>query len=111
MSKKSEITFSIELDENHVPETIEWSASDNGEKGKCKATMLTMWDENEKNTLRIDLWTKDMPVDDMKLYTYQSMITMADTFARATGEDEIAKEMREFANKIGEKMDLVRKAN
>lgn len=111
MARKTDITYTIELDDNHLPESITWKASDNGEGGPCKATMLSMWDPNENNTLRIDLWTKDMPLEDMKLFTYQTMITMADTFARATGEEELAKEMREMANQLGEKMELVKKAN
>ena len=111
MSRKSDIKFTISLDENHLPEAIEWKASDNGEGGGCKATMISMWDHNDNNTLRIDLWTKDMPLEDMKLFTYQSMMTMADTFARATGEEDIAREIREFTNQIGEKMDIVKKAD
>lgn len=111
MSRKSDITFTVTLDDNHLPENLEWKASDNGEGGECKATMISMWDPKEDNTLRIDLWTKDMPVDDMKLFTYQTMMTMADTFARATGEDEIAREIKEFTNQIGEKMEIVKKAN
>lgn len=108
MSKNSEIKFEIGLDENHVPETISWEASDNGEKGQCDVTMLTMWDKNEKNTLRIDLWTKDMIVDDMKLFFYQQMLTMSDTFERSTGETQMAKEMRDFAQGFGEKMQLIK---
>lgn len=107
MSKKSTIAFDVSLDENHVPDQITWSASDNNEGGEADATMLTIWDKKEKNTLRIDLWTKDMSVDDMKLYVYQSMLTMADTFSRATGEEEAAADMRDFAQRFGEKMEIV----
>ena len=109
MSKKSTIAFDISLDENHVPDNISWRASDNGEGGDADATMLTIWDKKEKNTLRIDLWTKEMSVDDMKLFMYQSMLTMADTFSRATGEETMAKDMRHFAQTFGEKMEIVEK--
>lgn len=107
MSKKSTIGFGIELDENHIPEKIDWKASDNGQGGDADAVMLNIWDKNEKNTLRIDLWTKDMSVDDMKKFMFQSMLTMADTFARATGEEEAARAMREFAKHFGEKMEVI----
>ena len=63
-----EIKFSIDLDENFLPEEITWQASEDGGKGNCKATMLTMWDKDEKNTSRVDLWTKDMPLDEMKVF-------------------------------------------
>ncbi len=106
MSKKSEINFSINLDENHIPEKIEWSASDSGEDGTkvAKALMMSLWDANEKNTLRIDLWTKEMMVDEMKYFFYQSLITMGDTYERATNDKEVANEIREFGKKLGEKL-------
>jgi gliding motility-associated protein GldC len=106
MEKKSEINFTVSLDENHVPEKIEWSASDTGEEGvkNAKAMIISLWDAKENNTLRIDLWTKDMMLDEMKHFFYQSIITMSDTYERATNDKEVAEEMREFGKKIGEKM-------
>jgi gliding motility-associated protein GldC len=106
MSKKSEINFTISLDENHVPENIEWSASDTGEEGvkNAKAMIISLWDATENNTLRIDLWTKEMMLDEMKHFFYQSIITMSDTYERATNDKEVADEMREFGKHIGEKM-------
>ena len=104
--KKSEINFTVSLDENHVPERIDWSATDTGEEEKkeAKAMIVSLWDAKENNTLRIDLWTKDMMLDEMKHFFYQSIITMSDTYERATNDKEIAKEMREFGKMIGEKM-------
>lgn len=106
MGKKSEINFTISLDENHVPEKIEWAASDTGEEGikEAKAMIISLWDPKENNTLRIDLWTKDMMLDEMRHFFYQSIITMSDTYERATNDKEIAEEIREFGKKIGEKM-------
>ncbi len=106
MSKKSEINFTISLDENHVPEKIEWQASDTGEEElkDAKAMIISLWDAKENNTLRIDLWTKEMMLDEMKHFFYQSIITMSDTYERATNDKAIAEEMREFGKMIGEKM-------
>lgn len=106
MGKKSEINFIVSLDENHVPEEIKWTASDSGEEGvkNAKAMIISLWDAKENNTLRIDLWTKDMMLDEMKHFFYQSIITMSDTYERATNDKEVAAEMREFGKKIGEKM-------
>lgn len=106
MEKKSEIHFTVSLDENHVPEKIEWTASDTGEEGikNAKAMIISLWDAKENNTLRIDLWTKEMMLDEMKHFFYQSIITMSDTYERATNDKEVATEMREFGKKIGEKM-------
>ena len=110
MAKDSEIKFNIKLNENQVPDLIQWEASDAGEKGVSDAILLQIWDAKDKNTLRIDLWTKHMLVDDMKLFFHQALLSMSDTFARATGEEEMALEMRDFAMHFGEKMELIKKA-
>lgn len=103
--KKSEINFKIILDENHVPEKIEWDASDTGEESKeCKAVMMSLWDKEETNTMRIDLWTKEMMVDEMQHFFYQSIMTMSDTYERATSDKTLANELREFGKKMGEKI-------
>lgn len=106
MQKKSTINFTITLDENHIPEKIEWAASDTGENGikDAKALMISLWDEKENNTLRMDLWTKSMMVDEMKHFFMQSLITMSDVYERATNDTAVADELREFGKTIGEKM-------
>lgn len=107
--KQSEIKFTISLDENNLPEKINWEASDTGEAGvhESKAIMLSLWDAKEENTLRIDLWTKDMKVDEMKLFFHQTLVSMANTLQRATGDDKTVAEVREFAQGLAKKMDLI----
>src|SRR6266496_6523140 len=97
---KSTITIDVKMDENRVPESINWSASDTtAEKSqKAKAMMLSFWDATEKTALRIDLWTKDMMVDEMADFFYQTMITMADSYGRATRHDDMVTEMKNFAH-------------
>ncbi|MEX2379595.1 MAG: gliding motility protein GldC [Vicingaceae bacterium] len=110
MKKKSTINFSIEMDENNVPEKIKWQAegSDKDKDNLSKAIMLALWDQDENNTLRIDLWTKEMMVDEMKKFTCQNIITMADTFERATGEKDIADQMRDFGKDIAVKLGVLK---
>ncbi|MFK7758309.1 MAG: gliding motility protein GldC [Flavobacteriales bacterium] len=105
--KTSEIKITVGLDENHVPEKIHWNASDGGIDGPCNAFMLSVWDAKEENTLRIDLWNKEMKVDDMKKFAHQTLATMADTFERATGEKEAAKMLTEFSRKFAEELKLI----
>lgn len=105
--KKSEIKVDVTLDEHHVPEKLEWKANDVNEGGECSAIMMSMWDPKEQHALRIDLWTKDLMVNDMKKFFHQQMLTMADTFERATSEAKMAEEMRDFAKKFAEKMQLI----
>lgn len=109
--KTSEIKITVTLDENKLPVAIDWTADDSGLDGvnQSKALMMSMWDKKESNTLRMDLWTKDMLVDEMKQFYHQSILSMADTFERATGEDKIAGDMRDFAEYFAEKMKLVEK--
>ena len=71
--------------------------------------MISLWDPKEQNTLRIDLWTRDMMVDEMKQFYHQNLLSMADTLERATGEVEAAKAMRLFAQQFGEKMNILMK--
>jgi gliding motility-associated protein GldC len=106
---RSTITIEINTDENRIPESISWNASDTTVENaqKAKALMLSFWDASEKTALRIDLWTKDMMVDEMADFFYQTLMTMADTYGRATKYSELVDEMKGFAqqfyNKFREK--------
>lgn len=106
--KKAEIKLTVELDEANVPESITWESSDadNKEQLPAKAMMLALWDHNYKNSLRIDLWTKDMPVDEMKRFFYETLQTMGDSFLRATGEEKIVGDLRDYCAHFAEKMEL-----
>lgn len=105
--KTSNINIKVTLDENRVPEELNWSAEDGGvENEEAKAMLLSMWDANKKETLRIDLWTKDMPLDDMKQFFHQTLVTMADTFNRATQDEAMTETMKDFCDYFAEKMDL-----
>ncbi|HCQ29673.1 MAG TPA: gliding motility protein GldC [Flavobacteriales bacterium] len=106
MNKKSTISIDVNVDEHFIPEKITWEATDSQEPGKneAKAMMLSLWDKHEANTLRIDLWTKEMTVDEMKAFIVQSILTMGDVFERATNEKEIAEEIRLFGKELLEKI-------
>ncbi|MCB0480027.1 MAG: gliding motility protein GldC [Flavobacteriales bacterium] len=107
--KESEIKFAVSLDENNVPEVMEWSSSDNKEGGICNAALISIWDKKENNTLKIDLWTKDMSMDDMRMMFHQTLFTLADTYQRATGEDKMSFHMKEFARFFGEETGILEK--
>ena len=109
MSKtiKSTIELHVELDENRVPENLSWTASDGGiNNEKAKAMMLSVWDSEAQETLRIDLWTKDMPVDEMKLFFHQTLVEMSNTFHRATEDEKMTATMRDFCDYFAEKLEL-----
>jgi gliding motility-associated protein GldC len=103
----SEIKLNINLDENKIPEKIKWSAPDGGvDYEETKAFLLSIWDHQQKETLKIDLWTKDMPVDEMKLFFHQTLVTMSETYMKATDDEKMAKTMRDFADYFSEKLEL-----
>jgi gliding motility-associated protein GldC len=104
--KTAEVNFKITLDENNLPINIEWSASDTGDGGKSKAVMIAVWDEEAQQTLRIDLWTKEMKIDEMKRFFHQNLLTMSDTFQRATGEENIVEDLKDYCAHFAEKMEL-----
>ncbi|AUC74189.1 gliding motility protein GldC [Olleya sp. Bg11-27] len=103
----SEITLKVELDENRVPEKINWTAQDGGIKNaEAKAMMLSVWDNVAQESLRIDLWTKDMPVDEMKIFFHQTLVAMSDTFNRATQDEKMTATMKDFCDYFAEKLEL-----
>lgn len=96
---KSTITIDVTLDEKRIPQLIEWNAGDSkiDKAQQARAMMVAFWDAAEKTALRIDLWTKDMMVDEMADFFYQTLMTMADTYGRATHYEDQAEEMKKFA--------------
>ena len=110
MKKTSEIKLKVHLDENHIPEKLFWDAQDGGiANQEAKAVLLSIWDSKTKESLRIDLWTKDMPLDEMKLFFYQTLHTMADTFYKATNDEKMMQTMKDFSDFFAEKMEIKRK--
>lgn len=104
---RSKINFEVGLDENRVPEKMVWSAEDSGiQATETKALMISVWDGNQQNTLKIDLWTKDMPVDEMKQFFHQTLLSMSHSFERATNDEKMGATMRDFCDYFAEKMDL-----
>lgn len=109
MSKKitSKIELNVELDENRVPEKLYWTANDGGiSQQEAKALMLSVWDSKTQETLRIDLWTKDMPVDEMKVFFHQTLVAMSNTFNKATQDEKMTATMKDFCDYFAEKLEL-----
>lgn len=102
---ESAIHIKVSLDDNKMPSDIIWSAPDNSLENtkKAKAFLLSIWDGRDKAALRIDLWTKDMMIDEMEDFFYQTLMTMADTYQRATRHSDMAAELKEFAKEFYQK--------
>ena len=103
----SKINIEVGLDENRIPELMKWSADDGGISNKeSKALLLSVWDSKEKETYKINLWTKDMPVDEMKQFFHQTLVSMADSFQLPTNDDKMSATMRDFCDYFAEKLEL-----
>ena len=103
--------INVELDENRIPLNIDWHATESSadKPQQARAMMLSFWDGAEKAALRIDLWTQKMMVDEMADFYYQTMMTMADTYERATRQKELVNEMKNFAKEFYRKFQETQK--
>ena len=109
-TNKSEIKFTVELDENKIPEKLSWDAKEGGITNEStKAFLISVWDSKKKETLKMDLWTKDMPLEEMKMFFHQTLLSMSDTFYRATNDEKMTATMRDFCDYFAEKLKLIKK--
>jgi len=108
MSRTAEIKVTVDLDGDNLPISIQWQATEGPGDGPapCQAVMLSLWDSNSKTTAAIDLWTKDTTIDDMNMHFFQVFHKMADTYLRATKNEELAAQIHAFGDGFGEKLGL-----
>jgi hypothetical protein len=108
--KKSDIRIGVSLNMEKHPVAIEWHADDAGLEGakEAKSMMLALWDKTERSTMRIDLWTTEMSVEEMQFFFYETLASMADTYERATNDKESGSDLREFARKFGKKVNVLK---
>ncbi len=106
--KTSEISIKVGLNENNLPIAMKWTAKDGSvEDEPAKAMLLSLWDPNKKNTMKMDLWTKEMSVEEMKQFFHQTLLTLSDTFEKATGEHNICEDLRDYCYHFAEKMEIL----
>ncbi len=112
ITSSSEIKIQIGLDEKKIPSKIEWqsTANPNGKDlQECKAMLVSLFDKNSKETLKIDLWTKEMQVGEMDRFIFQTLRGLADTYFKATQNKELASDMQRFVQYFGEKTEIIPK--
>ncbi len=100
--KQSEITFKVELDQNNIPEKILWDATEKPEAGlsETKSISISLWDHIQKNTLRIDLWSKDMPTNEMKRFYIDCIGGLAQSILSSTGDEHMAEEINNLCGRL-----------
>lgn len=112
VKKQSEITIGIGLDQTNMPVHIEWSANDNpagSTPQACKGMLLSLFSEEQKETMKIDLWTKDMQVQEMDRFFYQTLRGMAETYFKATQNREVANQLQQFVFYFGQETGVIPK--
>lgn len=108
ITRQSTIDIKVGLNANNLPLQMNWSASDtNSVLTPAKAMFLSFWNPDDNNTMKIDLWTKDMSIEEMKQFFHQTLLTMADTFEKATGETLISEDLRDYCYHFAEKMEIL----
>jgi gliding motility-associated protein GldC len=109
VTKISDITIRVGLNAEQVPVQIEWGASDRnaGTLEPCKAMAVALFDKEHRDTLRIDLWTKEMQVTEMDRFMYQILRSLSQTYLKATQNKELAEDMAKFAHYFGQRTEVV----
>lgn len=108
---KNRIVLEIELDDEKMPQNISWDAGNNDDTGfkQSKAFFLSLFDKNDRDTLELDLWTKDMQVIEMDRFVFQTLNSLSEMYFRATKNTDLANEMKSFAMYFGEKTSIISK--
>jgi len=105
---ENKIEIKVETDENHVPTGIHWTApNEKIEDRSAKAMTLVFWDEENTSTMNMDLWTKEMSVEEMRHFVCQSMMLLADTFERATNDKAHAEAVRGFTTELAKRVGVL----
>ncbi|MBT4217390.1 MAG: gliding motility protein GldC [Flavobacteriales bacterium] len=105
---KSKLTFDLELDDNNVPKKIIMNSSDNqAEDVLLKSLMIAAWDQKTKETLIVPLWTKDMMVNEMFIMYHQTLMSMANTLSKSTGQDKLAGALRDYCQFFAEETKII----
>ncbi len=95
-----------------MPVEIEWASADapaGPAPQDAKAFLLSIFDKDSKDTLRIDLWTRDMQVIEMDRFMFQTLRALADTYYKATQNAALASDMQRFVQYFGEQTEIIPK--
>ena len=95
--KKTQISFNVELDENKIPEKINWSAPDGGISNEnSKAVFISVWNHNMQETFSFSLCTKVMPLDQLTVFFHLTLLSMRDTFSKFTQNEKLPDACKQF---------------
>ncbi len=108
MNTKSEIHITVELNENKLPVKMNWTSTENNESGECKSFFLALWDTKDQTSLHLNLWTKDMNVDEMRQFMHQMLLNQSDTLKKATGDEALAASLYDYSHEYAIKAGILK---
>ena len=99
MSKTSDIHIKVQLDAQNVPEDIQWIAKDGGvdSYSQAKGILISFFEKESMDTLKLDLWTKEMQVVEMDRFVYQILRSLGQTYLKARVGDGFTAYSIDFA--------------
>lgn len=112
VSKTLRLAINVGLDEASMPVHMDWVAEgspDNPAPQECKGMLLSIFDKETLDTLKIDLWTKEMQVVEMDRFMFQTLRALGDTYFKATQNHELATDMQRFVQYFGERTEILPK--
>ena len=101
---RSEIRLRVDRSDEAI-EAIRWEADEapvDGEQ-EARAMVLALWDPAARNAMRIDLWTREMTVQEMNEFLFQTLMSLADSYQGATRNAALASELKIFAREFIER--------
>lgn len=110
--KEKTIRIQVGLNDANHPVEINWTADDqqvDQAMQSSKAMLLALFDRETLETLKIDLWTKDMQVVEMDRFFFQTLRSLADTYYRATQNAALATDFQRFVQYFGEQTEIIPK--
>tara|TARA_B100000963_G_C22537938_1_gene630744 strand:- start:266 stop:643 length:378 start_codon:yes stop_codon:yes gene_type:complete len=109
--KKEKFSIDVLMDENLIPEDLQWNSSQGkGQSEKASAALIYLWNAQKNETFCLDLWTKKMSIEEMNKMMFQTIMTLANSYEKATSEDQLANAMRDFGEFFGEKTEILPKS-
>ncbi len=107
--KSATISLGIKLDNDNRPEHIDWHSTDgqNQSKQPAKAFLLSIFEKDTLETLKIDLWTKDLEVGEMNRLMYNTLRGLAETYHKATNDENLSNDFARFAQYFGEEAHVI----
>ena len=87
-------------------ENIQWKLT--GQlKNRLTSAQQAMASYVDNALMNMDLWIKDMNVEEMRHFVCQTMMTLADTFERATSDKAHAEAIRGFTTELAKRVGVL----